>query len=136
MKASPAAALLAAALVAGPALADCPMDLGRGTGIVVYSSLYMLAFRPDPQPIEVGQPFTLLVNVCTKKDEPAELVGVDATMPAHRHGMNYKPTVQAAGNGRYRVEGLLFHMPGTWEIAFDVRSGGDVQQLSHGIVLK
>src|SRR2546430_667252 len=43
--------LLAALLVllaALPAWADCPLDLGRGTGLVVFSDHYMVAFRPDP----------------------------------------------------------------------------------------
>src|SRR6185503_14137582 len=44
-------------LVASPALADCPLDLGHGTGIVFYSDRYMIAFRPDPMRIEVGLPF-------------------------------------------------------------------------------
>jgi hypothetical protein len=34
--------------------------------------------------------------------------------------MNYKPTVVARGAGRYRAEGLLLHMGGRWEFAFDV----------------
>ena len=34
-------------LVATPALADCPMDLGRGTGIVVFSEHFIIALRPD-----------------------------------------------------------------------------------------
>ena len=76
-------------LISTPSWADCPLDLGHGTGIVVFSDLYMLALRPDPLRIEVGQPFALLMNVCTKGGDPAELVLVDATMPEHKHGMNY-----------------------------------------------
>jgi hypothetical protein len=126
-------------LVSSPALADCPLDLGygTGTGIVVYSDRYMLAFRPEPLRLEVGLPFSLLMNVCTKRGgEPAELVRVDATMPEHKHGMNYATTIKANGEGRYQVDGLLFHMPGSWEVAFDVRSGGDIQRLTHDFVLK
>ena len=129
---------LVSLVVSSPALADCPLDLGHGTGIVVYSDRYMLALRPEPLRLEVGMPFSLLMNVCTKRDEPAELVQVDATMPDHKHGMNYATTIKANGNGRYRVDGLLFHMPGNWEVAFDVRSGGsgDIQRLTHDFVLK
>jgi hypothetical protein len=120
--------------------ADCPLDLGHGTGIVIYSDRYMLALRPEPMRIEVGQPFALIMNVCTKRGEPAELVGVDAIMPEHKHGMNYATTLHPAGSGRYRVEGLLFHMPGNWEVAFDVRpggaTGGEIQRLTHDFVLK
>lgn len=127
---------LISVLVSTPAWADCPLDLGHGTGIVVYSERYMLALRPDPLRLEVGLPFSLIMNVCTKRGEPAELVGVDATMPEHKHGMNYATTLKAMGEGRYRVEGLLFHMPGNWEVAFDVRSGGEIQRLTHDFVLK
>ena len=127
---------LLSVLISAPSWADCPLDLGHGTGIVIFSDLYMLALRPDPLRIEVGQPFALLMNVCTKGGDPAELVLVDATMPEHKHGMNYAPRLKANGDGRYRVEGLLFHMPGNWEVAFDVRSGGEVQRLTHDFTLK
>ena len=129
-------AFVLAFLAATPAWADCPLDLGRGTGLVVYNSRYMIAFRPDPMPVEVGMPFALLVNVCTRRGEPASLVAVDATMPEHKHGMNYAPAIQSRGDGRFRVEGLMFHMPGSWEVAFDVRAGGETERLTHDIVLK
>lgn len=128
--------LLATPVFTTPAWADCPLDLGGGTGLVVFSGHYMIAFRPDPMRIEVGAPFALLLNVCTRRGEPAELVGVEASMPAHKHGMNYAATIVSAGNGRYRAEGMLFHMSGTWEVDFDVRSGEETERLSHEIVLK
>jgi YtkA-like len=127
---------LLAFLAALPALADCPLDLGRGTGLVVFSDHYMIAFRPDPPQIEVGMPFALILNVCTRSDQPAELVAIEAQMPEHRHGMNYRPTIIAGKDGRYRVEGLMFHMPGRWELNFDVRSGEETERLSHDILLK
>jgi hypothetical protein len=123
-------------LFAAPAWADCPLDLGRGTGWVVFSSHYIIAFRPDPGLIEVGAPFALVMNVCTRRDQPAELAGVDAQMPDHRHGMNYRTTILPGRDGRYRVEGLLFHMPGRWELTFDVRAGEESERLSHEILLK
>lgn len=135
----PAVALvLAAAVVVAPraALADCPLDLGRGTGWVVFSDRAMIAFRPEPIRIEVGQPFALLFNVCTRKDDPAELLAVDAHMPDHRHGMNYRPTIVSAGDGRYRAEGLVFHMPGRWELDIDVRAGAETERLTHEVVVK
>lgn len=131
-----AALVLATPILATPALADCPLDLGRGTGWVVFSDHYMLAFRPDPVRVEVGEPFALILNVCTKNDEPAELVAVEAQMPEHKHSMNYKPTIIASSDGRYRVEGLVFHMPGRWELSFDVRAGEETERLSHDIILK
>jgi hypothetical protein len=123
-------------LLATTARANCPLDLGHGTGWVIYSSHYLVAFRPEPMRIEVGQPFSLLLNVCTKSNSPAELVAVDAQMPDHRHGMNYRPSIVAGTDGRYRAEGLVFHMPGRWELSIDVRAGEETERLSHDIILK
>ena len=129
-------ALVLSLVLAWPAWADCPLDLGRGTGWVVFSDHYMIAFRPEPMRIEVGEPFALLFNVCTKDGNPAELVAVEATMPEHKHGMNYRPTIVAAGDGRYRAEGMVFHVPGRWEVAMDVRAGEESERLTHDIILK
>jgi hypothetical protein len=123
-------------LFANAAWANCPLDLGRGTGWVVFSDHYLIAFRPEPLQLEVGQPFSLLLNVCTKSDRPAELVAVDAQMPEHRHGMNYRPTIVAGVDGRYRVDGLVFHMPGRWELSIDVRAGEESERLTHDFILK
>ena len=130
------AALATTSAMVRAAAADCPLDLGHGTGLVVFSSHYMIAFRPDPLRIEVGMPFALILNICTRRGDAAELVRIDATMPEHRHGMNYAPRIVAGGNGRYRAEGMLFHMPGNWEVAFDVRSGEEIERLTHDFVLQ
>jgi hypothetical protein len=37
--------------------------------------------------------------------------------------MNYKPTVTASAPGRFRAEGLMFHMPGRWQFVFEVGDG-------------
>jgi hypothetical protein len=130
------AAALSLLVAAMPALADCPLDLGHGTGLVLFSARHMVAFRPDPIRVEVGMPFSLIMNVCTKRGEPAELAAVDAIMPAHKHGMNYATRIVSGGEGRYRVEGLLLHMPGDWELIFDVRSGGETERMTHGLDVK
>jgi len=57
-------------------------------------------------------------------------------MPEHRHGMNYRPTVATSGEGRYRAEGLLFHMPGRWQLLFDVERGGRTERLAADILLE
>ncbi|HEY6982939.1 hypothetical protein [Reyranella sp.] len=132
-----AAAVSFFALVMGwdAARADCPMDLGHGTGWVVFSEHYMIAFRPDPMLIEVGEPVSLIMNVCTKSGEAAELVRVGAErVDAKTAGQHLK--VSGGANGRYRVDGLSFLAPGRWEIEFDVRSAEGSEELTHEIVVK
>ena len=130
------ALVMALPVAALPAWADCPLDLGRGTGIVVFSSHYLVAFRPEPLRIEVGEPFSLLFNVCTKNDTPAELVAIEAQMPERKHAMNYRPTIVLLGDGRYRIEGMVFDTPGRWEVSIDVRAGEESERLSHELEVK
>jgi hypothetical protein len=132
------AAALAAVLVflaAAPALAECPLDLGRGTGIVVFSEHFIIAVRPEPMRFEAGEKFALILNVCTKGGEPAELVGIDAQLD-EKNVIDRAPTIVAGKDGRYRAEGLVLTAPGSWEVGFNVREGKDVERLTHDIVVK
>jgi len=48
---------------------------------------------------------------------------VDAGMRAHNHGMNVKPDIKDLGQGHYKVNGMLFHMPGEWFLTFSLHRG-------------
>jgi predicted TIM-barrel fold metal-dependent hydrolase len=88
---------------------------------------------PQAGSIAVSQPFVLQLALCPAR---AELLRVDATMPEHRHGMNYRPKLVAEGEGRWRAEGLVWHMPGRWELALELRLDGQVQRLRQSVVLR
>ena len=47
-------------------------------------------------------------------------VRVGCAMPDHGHGMTVRPKVKEIGGGRYRVDGMLLHMAGRWELAVDI----------------
>ncbi len=85
-----------------------------------------LLAAPRPWPVPVGQHVALDILLCAAPGSPLpQGLQVDAEMPAHRHGMNYRATVRPLGGGRFVAEGLLFHMPGRWRLLFDV---GDARQ--------
>lgn len=130
-------AVLAAFACSAPAFAqDCGAGLG-GAVRTASSDRYVVAWRTDPAKLAVGQHFVVDLAVCPKAGAPAPtLVRVDATMPDHRHGMNYKPTVAATAPGRFRAEGLLFHMPGRWQFAFELSDGRRVDRVTADEVLR
>ena len=98
---------------------------------------YTVAFRTSPAQIKTGEHFVVDLTVCPLgKASMPRTVRVDASMPEHRHGMNYKTTVVAKGAGRYRAEGLLFHMNGRWEIAFDVMTGNTTERITTAVELQ
>jgi hypothetical protein len=49
-------------------------------------------------------------------------------MPDHGHGFVRQPLVMEKGDGLYRLEGVLLHMRGKWQLFFDVtkESSSDV----------
>lgn len=75
------------------------------------------------EPIVVSKPFGLELTVCAPLSEDTEIT-VDAWMPAHQHGMNYVPSINALGEGQFAISNLVFHMPGIWQIRVAVEVEG------------
>ena len=113
----------------------CGADL-RGAQ-TLESGRYLVAYRMQPAKIVVGKHFSIDVVTCAKGDvsSPAG-VAVDAYMPEHGHGMNYKATIKSTGKSRFRADGLMFHMPGRWDLSFDIQGAGGTERLTRSIVLE
>jgi len=111
--------LLLAAL--GSASACEPPHLEKATRI--NGARHVVLFRSLPEVPPLNAPFALEFAVCANDGSAVAAPRVDATMPVHRHGMNYRPSLTSPSAGRFRAEGLLFHMPGRWQYAFEV--GGE-----------
>jgi len=88
---------------------------------------FRITWRPVPDPPPLNELFSVDVAVTGASDrtEPhvVDAVDVDAGMPGHGHGMNTRPITTPLGDGRYSAAGLLFHMPGEWELVVKVTSG-------------
>ena len=126
---------LAGALAAGPASA-CAPPAGFGAHQRIESPRFVILYHTLPPVLTVGDHFAVEAVVCPRDAaSPPTGVRVDAYMPAHRHGMNSRARVVETGPGRYRAEGLMFHMPGRWELRFDVDGARGRERLSHDIDL-
>ncbi len=114
---------------------DCSAELAGARR--VESKGYVLAYRTEPEKIKIGEHFAIDLVLCAKEGgaEPAS-IRVDASMPEHRHGMNYRASVTRRGLHQHRAEGLLFHMPGRWEFAFDVQGAGPVERLTNSVIVR
>lgn len=126
-------ALAACALVLAPALAPaatCGESLDATARRQVESGGLVLAYAPRPAPLATDRHFALDVVVC---GAPVASLRVDADMPAHRHGMNYRASVKSVAPGRFEAQGLLLHMPGRWRFIFDVETGGKAVRLTQAV---
>lgn len=118
---------------AAPAACGATLPLA-GRQLLAGPGGLQLAFSPTPHPVPLGRHFQLAVQVCPGPGQAwPRTLSVDAEMPAHRHGMNYRPTVHTTIPGRYRVDGLLWHMPGQWRWTFtlDLGDAGTPLRLVH-----
>ena len=118
------AAALAFVLAAGEASA-CARPEGWPGGAAIAGKLWTAWWRPEPAPIAVGAHFSVRFHLC---GPPVGRVAVRGWMPDHRHGMNYRPAVTLDGLAG-TAEGLLFHMPGRWQLILDVRGAAGREKL-------
>ena len=131
------AAAIAAALSGahGFAIGCEPAPIGADA-VRLAGRSFVVDWRVEPAPLRLGEFFAVVVSACERAGQRVSLVKVDATMPAHRHGMNYAPTVTSEAGGRFRASGLLLHMPGRWEFTFDLAGDSTREMLRSAVELK
>jgi hypothetical protein len=106
-------------------------DLVPEKPVVVTASLHF-----DQARIVIGQPFTVSFAICSETGEAVRSIEVDAVMPLHKHGMNYRPTLTRTGPFRYDASNMVFHMPGDWRIQVLTHQGGSVHAFSFDLAVK
>lgn len=85
----------------------------------------------------VGEFFAVEFALCsTGAIVPPDNFKFDAIMPAHKHGMNFQPKIIMVGRDIYRVEGLMFHMPGTWQLIFERRLATETVRLATDVEIE
>jgi hypothetical protein len=79
----------------------------------------------QPLPLNVMHVWTLEVQTAAGQLFSAAELQLEGGMPAHDHGLPSAPQVlQDTAPGRYRIEGLRFHMQGDWVLWLTIRYEG------------
>jgi hypothetical protein len=89
-------------------------------------NIYEVSYESSIEPISINRMHHWILTI-TSDGEPVAGAEIDVTggMPAHDHGMPTRPRVTAElGEGRYRLEGLRFHMNGRWEMSIEIEANG------------
>lgn len=90
-----------------------------------------LTLSTEPAMIPLNELFTLTVRALDADGNALDgTLTFDATMPAHGHGMNVEPVLSSTETGVFVVEGVNFHMPGTWKLDFTFESDGTTLTVS------
>jgi len=94
-------------------IAACSGEASKDTPPTPTGAPAEVIFPGDQAPL--NEVFSFTVHVGDRK-----LVSVNADMPSHGHGINTEPEWSKLEDGSWQVDGMLFHMPGAWELYFDV----------------
>lgn len=119
---------LAALLAAGLLLAACSKEAPpapRVDRVTSNDGSWNLEIEPPVHDCLMNEPCSFKVRLERSDGAPLprHVLEVDAAMPDHRHGLNARPSVTRAADGWLQVDGLLLHMPGYWEVYFDITTG-------------
>ena len=105
-----------------------------GTGVQMSGAAdapWTIQIRLGPDGAPLNTPFDADIIICTPSEQYPARVAVDATMPAHKHGMNYKPAMAKIDSGQYEVRNLLFHMPGVWRFEITAYENDKPHRCTH-----
>jgi hypothetical protein len=126
--------------------ASRPAADGSGTPAVMRYQVrsnagrYVVQFASSPDPIPMNEVFDLVIRVSEEGgaalDSREIQLRVDAAMPEHQHGMNRRPTFRANRDGTFTAAGMLFHMPGRWELYFDILRRGITERAQFEVNLE
>ena len=89
------------------------------------SDRFQVSFESELKPIVINQIHQWIIQVQTLDGVPVSKaeISFDGGMPDHDHGLPTVPQVtENLGDGRYRVEGLRFHMQGLWELKITIQA--------------
>lgn len=123
--------LVAATRYGKSAVADPCQAAGKGQFVAKNDKVQALV-RLKPAEPRVGEHFEAFVQVCDPAGAPLDVAAtLDAGMPSHGHGMNYTPVTTQLGGGKAHAKGLMFHMPGEWQVTVNVQTPGGKQRLKY-----
>lgn len=112
------------------------LDLSRTR--MTEKGIYSVSIAPEVEPFKREVLHSWIVTVLNKNQSPAEgaTITVDGGMPRHGHGLPTSPQVTAdLGGGRYRVEGVKFHMFGWWEFKFAITAAAGQDSVTFNLDL-
>ena len=87
---------------------------------------FRVRYESELKPLQINKihSWVLFVSDASGKPLDGAKISVSGGMPEHDHGLPTAPRVTAGlGNGRYRVEGMRFHMRGQWEVRIEIDAG-------------
>ena len=95
------------------------------------SSIWDMRIHFSPEQVPLNTPFQAIISICSQTETMPNKLAINAIMPAHKHGMNYKPTITRVDDRTYQINNLVFHMPGIWRLEVTAYTNATPHRFSH-----
>lgn len=90
------------------------------------------------QPLVINQMHSWVISLQDTQGEPIDnaVIHIEGGMPLHNHGLATSPQVTGAlGEGRYRLQGMRFHMNGEWQLRLQIQHDGVTYRTTFNLTL-
>ena len=101
------------------------------------NGLFAVVMTPS-SPLHVGKTQSWLMTVRTAAGQPVENAAIDISggMVRQLHGLPTSPQVtDYLGQGRYRIDGLKFHLRGWWQVHVAISAAAGSDRVVFDVVL-
>ena len=115
--------MIAIALFSQPMLLHAAEDHAERFGSI--NGLFQVKVGSELNPIVINRMHSWTLMITTAEQTPVLDAEVTVTggMPEHDHGLATRPRITAGiVAGSYRVDGMRFHMGGSWQLTFTIKA--------------
>jgi hypothetical protein len=111
-----------------------------GVSVRSNAGSFFARILPAPEEMPLNEEFDLSLwlfrdEACREPLGRDLELAVDARMPAHGHGMTREVVPVPQPDGSWRVDGMLLHMIGHWELYLDVTRGARTERAQFDVEL-
>ena len=120
-------------------LEPAPEGLDLATTRATQADHFIVAIAPEDPNYQRNALHAWIATITTPDGAPVEdaEITIDGGMPQHGHGLPTEPQMtQNLGEGRYKIEGVRFHMRGWWEFKLAITADGVSDNITFNLVLQ
>ncbi len=102
------------------------------------NGLFSVIMQPEKGAIRIGETQSWLVTVKSKEGQPVENAALHVSGGMAEQNLGLPTSPQATGylgNGRYRIEGVRFSIPGWWQLRLWIFAAAGTDTVVFNIVL-